>query len=75
MRIGVYRLIIVKLTISPTVEENVMANIKRYPWISHFLGSPTGYVVHLQKGTVKHQGVGQAFWFRPANSVLSEIPG
>jgi len=51
-----------------------MANIKRYPWISHFLGSPTGYVVHLQKGTVKHQGVGQAFWFRPANSVLSEIP-
>ncbi|WP_251039289.1 SPFH domain-containing protein [Arthrobacter sp. ISL-72] len=51
-----------------------MANIKRYPWISHFLGSPTGYVVHLQKGTVQHQGVGQAFWFRPANSVLSEVP-
>lgn len=51
-----------------------MASIKRYPWISHFLGSPTGYVVHLQKGSVKHQGVGQAFWFRPANSVLSEVP-
>lgn len=51
-----------------------MASIKRYPWISHFLGSPTGYVIHLQKGTVKHQGVGQAFWFRPANSVLSEVP-
>ena len=51
-----------------------MATIKRYPWISHFLGSPTGYVVHLQKGTVRHQGVGQAFWFRPASSVLSEVP-
>ena len=51
-----------------------MASIKRYPWISHFLGSPTGYVVHLQKGEVRHQGVGQAFWFRPTNSVLSEIP-
>ncbi len=51
-----------------------MASIKRYPWISHFLGSPTGYVVHLQKGTVRHQGVGQAFWYRPANSVLSEVP-
>jgi regulator of protease activity HflC (stomatin/prohibitin superfamily) len=51
-----------------------MPSIKRYPWISHFLGSPTGYVVHLQKGEVKHQGVGQAFWFRPANSVLSEVP-
>jgi regulator of protease activity HflC (stomatin/prohibitin superfamily) len=51
-----------------------MASISRYPWISHFLGSPTGYVVHLQKGQVRHQGVGQAFWFRPANSVLSEVP-
>ncbi|MDO2933581.1 SPFH domain-containing protein [Paeniglutamicibacter sulfureus] len=51
-----------------------MATIKRYPWISHFLGSPTGYVVHLQKGAVRHQGVGQAFWFRPASSVLSEVP-
>lgn len=51
-----------------------MASIKRYPWISHFLGSPTGYIVHLQKGAVRHQGVGQAFWYRPANSVLSEIP-
>lgn len=51
-----------------------MAIIKRYPWLSHFLGSPTGYVVHLQKGAVKHQGVGQAFFFRPANSVLSEVP-
>ncbi len=51
-----------------------MATIKRYPWISHFLGSPTGYVVHLQKGAVRHRGVGQAFWFRPAASVLSEVP-
>ncbi|MEZ2392128.1 SPFH domain-containing protein [bacterium RCC_150] len=51
-----------------------MASITRYPWISHFLGSPTGYVVHLQKGAVRHQGVGQAFWYRPVNSVLSEVP-
>ncbi|MFL4478047.1 SPFH domain-containing protein [Paeniglutamicibacter sp. ORCA_105] len=51
-----------------------MATIKRHPWISHFLGSPTGYVVHLQKGAIRHQGVGQAFWFRPASSVLSEVP-
>jgi regulator of protease activity HflC (stomatin/prohibitin superfamily) len=51
-----------------------MASIKNYPWISHFLGSPTGYVVHLQKGSVRHEGVGQAFWYRPAVSVLSEVP-
>lgn len=51
-----------------------MASIKRYLWIRHFLGSPTGYAIHLQSGVVKHQGVGQAFWFRPNTSVLSEIP-
>lgn len=51
-----------------------MATIKPYPWIRHFLGTPTGYVVHLQGGSVKHQGVGQAFWFRPNTSVLSEVP-
>ena len=51
-----------------------MATIRRYPWINHFLGSPTGYVVHLQKGEVRHHGVGQAFWYRPSTSVLSEVP-
>ncbi|MBP2411878.1 regulator of protease activity HflC (stomatin/prohibitin superfamily) [Arthrobacter stackebrandtii] len=51
-----------------------MATIKRFPWINHFLGSPTGYIVHLQKGKLSHEGVGQAFWFRPASSVLSEVP-
>ena len=69
----VYALLIVNLT-KRRLKESPVANIKRYPWINHFLGSPTGYVVHLQKGAVKHQGVGQSFWYRPANSVLSEVP-
>ncbi|WP_265521532.1 SPFH domain-containing protein [Oerskovia flava] len=51
-----------------------MATVQRYPWLRHFLGSPTGYVVHLKSGRVVHQGVGQAFWFRPGTSVLSEVP-
>lgn len=51
-----------------------MASIHRYPWLRHFLGSPTGYVVHLRGGRVAHEGVGQAFWFRPNTSVLSEVP-
>ncbi|MFJ3958252.1 SPFH domain-containing protein [Arthrobacter sp. NPDC090010] len=51
-----------------------MTTIKRFPWINHFLGSPTGYVVHLRKGSVRHHGVGQAFWYRPVDSVLSEVP-
>lgn len=51
-----------------------MATIKRYPGARRFLGTPTDYVVHLRKGQVAHQGVGQAFWFRPATTVLSEVP-
>jgi hypothetical protein len=51
-----------------------MATVRTYPWVRHFLGTPTGHVVHLRRGQVVHEGVGQAFWFRPASSVLSEIP-
>lgn len=51
-----------------------MATIKKYPGARRFLGTPTDHVVHLTRGTVAHEGVGQAFWFRPATSVLSEVP-
>ncbi|PJI93612.1 SPFH domain/Band 7 family protein [Luteimicrobium subarcticum] len=51
-----------------------MATIKTYPAARRFLGTPTDYVVHLRRGEVAHQGVGQAFWFRPATAVLSEVP-
>jgi len=51
-----------------------MATIKRYPAVRHFRGTPTGYVVHLQRGKVSHQGTGTSFWFRPLPAVISEIP-
>lgn len=51
-----------------------MATIKKYPYIRRFLGSAAEYVVHLRHGKVVHEGVGQAFWFRPDVSVLSEVP-
>ncbi|GAA4840036.1 SPFH domain-containing protein [Luteimicrobium xylanilyticum] len=51
-----------------------MATIKHYPARRRFLGTPTDYVVHLTKGHVRHEGVGQAFWFKPTTSVLSEVP-
>lgn len=51
-----------------------MATLKRYPLIHRFLGSASEYVVHLHQGRVRHEGVGQAFWFRPDTSVLSEVP-
>ena len=51
-----------------------MAHIARRPFLSHYRGTGTGHVVHLRRGKVAHQGVGQAFWFRPLGTVLSEVP-
>ena len=51
-----------------------MAHITRRPFLSHYRGTGTGHVVHLRSGKVAHQGVGQAFWFRPLGTVLSEVP-
>ncbi|MCL2317161.1 MAG: SPFH domain-containing protein [Actinomycetia bacterium] len=51
-----------------------MAIIKNYLAVSHFQGTPTAYAVHLRQGEVVHEGVGRAFWFRPATSALSEVP-
>jgi hypothetical protein len=51
-----------------------MAHITRRLFVSHYRGTGTGHVVHLRRGKVAHQGVGQAFWFRPLGTVLSEVP-
>ncbi|SDB83935.1 SPFH domain / Band 7 family protein [Sanguibacter gelidistatuariae] len=51
-----------------------MADIKRYPGIRHFRGSPTRHVIHLSHGTVRNAGTGLSFWYRPLTSVLSELP-
>jgi regulator of protease activity HflC (stomatin/prohibitin superfamily) len=51
-----------------------MADITRYGFISHLRADPTTHVRHLRNGKVRHDGAGQAFWFRPLNASLSEIP-
>lgn len=51
-----------------------MAHITRRPFLSHYRGTGTGHVVHLRRGRVAHEGVGQAFWFRPLGTVLAEVP-
>jgi regulator of protease activity HflC (stomatin/prohibitin superfamily) len=51
-----------------------MAHITRRPFVSHYRGTGTAHVVHLRRGDVAHQGVGQAFWFRPLGTVLAEVP-
>ena len=51
-----------------------MADIARYPFTRHLRGTPTTWVRHQRRGGVAHEGVGQAFFFRPLPAVLSEVP-
>jgi len=51
-----------------------MSVIKQLFGAGHFLGTPSSYVIHLSRGHVRHQGVGQAFWFRRGLAAISEVP-
>jgi regulator of protease activity HflC (stomatin/prohibitin superfamily) len=51
-----------------------MADITRFLFLRHLRANPTAHVRHLQRGRLAHEGSGQAFWFRPLNAALSEIP-
>ncbi|HEX3427067.1 MAG TPA: cell envelope integrity protein TolA [Acidimicrobiales bacterium] len=51
-----------------------MADITKFWLLHHLRANPTAHIRHLHKGRVVHDGVGQAFWFRPLNAALSEIP-
>lgn len=51
-----------------------MADITRLGFMRHLRGTPTAFVRHTVKGKVVHSGAGMAFWFRPLNAALSEIP-
>ncbi len=51
-----------------------MADISRFGPVAHLRANPTTHVRHLRSGKLAHDGAGQAFWFRPLNSALSEIP-
>ena len=50
-----------------------MGIIRTVPFIRHYQGAPTEYVIRLRRGRVVRSGVGQAFWFRPASAALSEL--
>ena len=51
-----------------------MAEIRRYPFISHARSATTDHLVHIRGGRTRHSGSGQAFWFRPLSAALSEVP-
>lgn len=51
-----------------------MADISKFLFLRHLRANPTAHVRHLRNGVVVHDGVGQAFWFRPLSAALSEVP-
>src|SRR5215470_6223049 len=51
-----------------------MADITRRLFLRHLRGAPTTWVRHYVRGKVRHEGIGQSFWYRPLTAVLSEVP-
>lgn len=46
----------------------------RLGFLRHLRAEPTSYVMRYRGGTLVAQGAGLAFWFRPINSAVVEIP-
>ncbi|GAA3456068.1 SPFH domain-containing protein [Dactylosporangium matsuzakiense] len=51
-----------------------MADVSRRLFMRHLRGAPTSWVRHHVGGKVRHEGIGQSFWYRPLTAVLSEVP-
>ncbi|MEV0609695.1 SPFH domain-containing protein [Polymorphospora rubra] len=51
-----------------------MADVTSRLFLRHLRGAPTSWVRHLVNGKIRHEGIGQSYWYRPLVSVLSEVP-
>lgn len=51
-----------------------MATITTRPFVRHLSATPTMHVTHTRRGVRRHDGAGQAFWFRPLDAAISEVP-
>ena len=51
-----------------------MAEITRRPILNRLRADPSVHIRHVRNGTVRHEGAGVAFWYRPATAALSEVP-
>jgi regulator of protease activity HflC (stomatin/prohibitin superfamily) len=51
-----------------------MARISRYPFVSHIRSEASTYVIRYRNGTAVSAGRGLAFWFRPLDTAVAEVP-
>ncbi|MCI7672300.1 MAG: SPFH domain-containing protein [Schaalia hyovaginalis] len=51
-----------------------MGKIHSYPFIKHYQGAATDFIICMRGGAVTRSGAGQSFWFRSAGSALAQVP-
>ena len=51
-----------------------MADIARYPWISHLRSEASSHVILYRAGHLVRSGRGLAFWFSPWRTSVVEVP-
>ncbi len=51
-----------------------MAEITRRPFLNRLRADHSVHIQHFRNGTVRHDGAGLAFWYRPATAALAEVP-
>ena len=51
-----------------------MAEIQRYPIMRHLRAEPSFHILRFRRGKLVASGRGLAFWFRPLNTSIAEIP-
>ena len=51
-----------------------MATIQRFPFLRHLRSEPTYHVLRYRRGSLRKDGAGLAFWFRPIDTAVAEVP-
>jgi regulator of protease activity HflC (stomatin/prohibitin superfamily) len=51
-----------------------MATIQGFPLVRHLRSQPTYHVLRYRRGDLRRDGAGLAFWFRPIDTAVAEVP-
>jgi regulator of protease activity HflC (stomatin/prohibitin superfamily) len=51
-----------------------MAEIRRYPFVSHLRAEPNQFILHFRKGKLVRKGAGLAYWFSPLSAAVAQVP-
>src|SRR5918999_1213458 len=51
-----------------------MATITSVPFVRHLRSQPTYHVLRYRRGRLRADGAGLAFWFRPIDTAVAEVP-